>query len=128
MKRSLCRISGFGIAAIVLTAGLSVMFAQQQQIRTAKQMPFPKNPDWSKLELDVLKVQGQVHLIAGAGGNIAVQTGDDSILLVDTGYAQMALAASMGFATVRLQSSVCSVKSISPDPAIMPRAVCMLKD
>ena len=53
-------------------------------------MPFPKNPDWSKLELDVLKVQGQVYLIAGAGGNIVAQVGDESILLVDTGYEQMA--------------------------------------
>ena len=87
MKR-LCRTSVFLIAGFLLAAGLSAQ--QQQQIRTAKQMPFPKNPDWSKLELDVLKVQGNVHLIAGAGGNIAAQVGDESILLVDTGYAQMA--------------------------------------
>ena len=79
----------------LLFAGLLVTFslslaAQQQQIRTPKQTPFPKNPDWSKLELDVLQVQGQVYLIAGAGGNIVAQVGDQSILLVDTGYAQMA--------------------------------------
>jgi cyclase len=89
MKRVFSRTSVFVIAGVLLTAGLSAQSAQQQ-IRTAKQMPFPKNPDWSKLELDVLKVQGQVSLIAGAGGNIAVQTGDSSILLVDTGYEQMA--------------------------------------
>ena len=89
MQSTFHRTSAFLIAGLLLTAGLSV-FAQQQQIRTPKQTPFPKNPDWSKLELDVLKVQGQVYLIAGAGGNIAVQTGDDSVLLVDTGYEQMA--------------------------------------
>jgi glyoxylase-like metal-dependent hydrolase (beta-lactamase superfamily II) len=72
----------------VAAVGLSVVLGAQQ-IRTAKQMPFPQKPDWSKLELDVLHVQGQVHLIAGAGGNIAVQTGDSGVLLVDTGYEQM---------------------------------------
>ena len=30
-----------------------------------------------------------MHLIAGAGGNIAAQVGDQSVLLVDTGYEQM---------------------------------------
>src|SRR5678815_3402862 len=91
MKRSLYRSSALVVAGLLMTAGLSHVSAQQQQpIRTARQMPFPKNPDWSKLELDVLKVQGQVYLIAGAGGNIAAQIGDESVLLVDTGYEQMA--------------------------------------
>lgn len=35
--------------------------------------------------LDVLKVQGQVYMVAGAGGNIAVQAGDEGVLVVDTG-------------------------------------------
>ena len=78
------------VAGLLMTSGLLVLTAQQQQIRTPKQTPFPKNPDWSKLEVEVLKVQGQVYLIAGAGGNIAAQVGDESVLLVDTGYPQMA--------------------------------------
>ena len=92
MKRSLGRTLFFIAAGVVLTAGLSGLTAQQQpqQIRTPSQMPFPKNPDWSKLEVETLKVQGQVYLIAGAGGNIAAQIGDESVLLVDTGYEQMA--------------------------------------
>ena len=92
MKRLVSRTSRVlfaGLLLTVMTLGLSLA-AQQQQIRTPKQTPFPKNPDWSKLELDVLQVQGQVYLIAGAGGNIVAQVGDQSILLVDTGYAQMA--------------------------------------
>ena len=40
--------------------------------------------------LQTYAVQGSVHMIAGAGGNIAVQTGPDGILLVDTGLAPMA--------------------------------------
>jgi cyclase len=38
-------------------------------------------------ELDVVKVQGNVYMIAGAGGNIAVQIGPTGVLLVDTGTA-----------------------------------------
>ena len=34
--------------------------------------------------LSVIPVQGNVYLISGAGGNIAVQTGDDGVLVVDT--------------------------------------------
>ena len=34
-----------------------------------------------------LKVQGNVYLLVGGGGNIAVQIGDDGVLLVDTGAA-----------------------------------------
>jgi glyoxylase-like metal-dependent hydrolase (beta-lactamase superfamily II) len=35
-------------------------------------------------------VQGNVWLLVGAGGNIAVQTGDEGVLVVDTGLAQNA--------------------------------------
>src|SRR5262245_65026268 len=35
--------------------------------------------------LDILHVQGQVYLVAGAGGNVVVQTGDEGVLVVDTG-------------------------------------------
>ena len=73
------------LAALTLSVGLGA----QQQIRTAKQMPFPQKPDWAKLEVETLHVQGRVHMIAGAGGNIGVQVGDDGVLLVDTGYEQM---------------------------------------
>jgi hypothetical protein len=34
-------------------------------------------------------VQGNIHLIAGAGGNIAVQTGNQGVLLVNAGRAEM---------------------------------------
>ena len=47
------------------------------------------NPDFSKLEVQTLKVQGNMYLLAGAGANVAVQAGDDGILLVDTGFEQM---------------------------------------
>jgi len=36
-------------------------------------------------EISVLPVQGNVYMLAGAGANMAVQVGDDGVLLVDTG-------------------------------------------
>ena len=39
-------------------------------------------------DIEVLPVQGNVYAIAGAGANIAVQVGEDGVLLVDTGVAQ----------------------------------------
>lgn len=41
-------------------------------------------------ELQVLPVQGNVYMIAGAGANITVSTGFDGTLLVDAGRADMA--------------------------------------
>jgi glyoxylase-like metal-dependent hydrolase (beta-lactamase superfamily II) len=82
-KATLLTVTGL-VAAAGLSAGLDA-----QQIRTARQLPFPQKPDWAKLEVESLHVQGLVHLIAGAGGNIAAQVGDDGVLLVDTGYEQM---------------------------------------
>jgi cyclase len=40
-------------------------------------------------EIHVVPVQGHVYMLVGAAANIAVQLGDDGVLLVDTGAAQM---------------------------------------
>ena len=40
-------------------------------------------------ELELLPVQGNIHMLAGAGGNITVQVGKDGIVLVDSGLATM---------------------------------------
>jgi glyoxylase-like metal-dependent hydrolase (beta-lactamase superfamily II) len=39
--------------------------------------------------LEILPVQGNIYMIAGAGGNIAVQIGDAGVLVVDTGSGKM---------------------------------------
>jgi cyclase len=36
-------------------------------------------------EIQVLPVQGNVYMLAGAGANMAVQVGEDGVLLIDTG-------------------------------------------
>jgi glyoxylase-like metal-dependent hydrolase (beta-lactamase superfamily II) len=40
-------------------------------------------------EVRTIHVQGNVHMIVGAGANIAVQVGDDGIVVVDTGSGQL---------------------------------------
>jgi cyclase len=45
--------------------------------------------DFSKVQVKITKVAGNVYLLQGAGGNIAASVGDDGILLVDTEYAPL---------------------------------------
>jgi hypothetical protein len=44
----------------------------------------------NNVEIRMIPVQGNVHLLAGAGGNITAQVGNDGVLLVDTEYEQLA--------------------------------------
>lgn len=46
--------------------------------------------DFSKVEIKVTKVSGNVYMLEGAGGNIGASLGDDGILIVDTEYAPLA--------------------------------------
>jgi cyclase len=68
-------------------------------VRTgAQRLPTPpstgqisQGADWgSSGDINAFHVQGNVYLLVGAGGNIAVQTGDEGVLVVDTGLAQYA--------------------------------------
>jgi glyoxylase-like metal-dependent hydrolase (beta-lactamase superfamily II) len=45
--------------------------------------------DFDAVELRVLPVQGNVYMIAGAGGNITVQAGAEGLLVVDTQFAPL---------------------------------------
>jgi cyclase len=47
-------------------------------------LPAPKPP----AEIEVRKIQGNVYLLVGDGANIVVQTGEQGVLLVDTGGAK----------------------------------------
>jgi len=91
MKNAFMKIAVLGTFTLLLAAGFAALIsAQQAQIRTPRQTPPPLNPDFFKMEVQTLRVQGNVYLIAGAGGNIVVQVGDDGVLMVDTGYEKMA--------------------------------------
>ena len=61
--------------------------APNPQLSTAPPAP-PRPADWgSNGEIKTFKVQGNVYLLVGAGGNIAVQAADEGVLVVDTGLA-----------------------------------------
>jgi cyclase len=46
-------------------------------------------PAYPQAQLELLHVQGNISMLAGAGANITVQAGKDGVLLVDTGAAAM---------------------------------------
>jgi len=46
--------------------------------------------DFSKVEIKVSKVAGNVYMLQGAGGNIGASVGDDGIVVVDDQYAPLA--------------------------------------
>ena len=46
--------------------------------------------DFSKVQMKVSKVAGNVYILQGAGGNIGASVGDDGIVIVDDQYAPLA--------------------------------------
>jgi cyclase len=49
-----------------------------------------QDADFSKVQMKVTKVAGNVYLLQGAGGNIGASVGDDGIVIVDDQYAPLA--------------------------------------
>src|ERR1043166_2476635 len=48
-----------------------------------------QDEDYSKVQIKVTKVAGNVYMLAGAGGNIGASGGDDGIVIVDDQYAPL---------------------------------------
>ena len=46
--------------------------------------------DFSKVQIKVTKVSGNIYMLQGAGGNIAASVGEDGIVIVDDQYAPLA--------------------------------------
>ena len=72
------RIASMLAAVILLGAAVPVEFACAQQ-----------NQNFDNVEIHALPVQGNVYMIVGSGGNITLQVGQQGVLLVDTGSAQL---------------------------------------
>lgn len=49
-----------------------------------------QDQDFTKVQMKVSKVAGNVYMLQGAGGNIGVSVGDDGIVIVDDEYAPLA--------------------------------------
>src|SRR5437667_3274834 len=72
-RKSILRKASLLIAGLLLVCGLA---AQDQ--------------DFSKVQMKVSKVAGNVYMLEGAGGNIGASVGDDGIVIVDDQYAPLA--------------------------------------
>src|SRR5882757_10321273 len=59
-----------------LLCGQAALAAQQQ--------------DFSKVQIKVTKISGNIYMLEGAGGNIGASVGDDGIVIVDDQYAPLA--------------------------------------
>ena len=49
-----------------------------------------QEPDFSKVQIKVSKVSGNIYMLEGAGGNIAASVGEDGIVMVDDQFAPLA--------------------------------------
>jgi cyclase len=70
------------VAAVSYSIGLLVVHAQQP-VTTVPLTPPP--PPLIVDGLEILPVQGNVHMIVGAGANVSVQVGDEGAFVVDAG-------------------------------------------
>jgi len=65
------------LLTVVLSLAVSSSVAAQDQ-------------DFSKVQIKVTKVSGNIYLLEGSGGNIAASVGEDGIVIVDDQYAPLA--------------------------------------
>jgi cyclase len=70
--------------AIVAGTALAVTSGLAQQASTP-----PAQQDFSKVEIDAVKVTDNIYMLVGAGGNVTVQFGPEGVLVVDTSYGPM---------------------------------------
>jgi glyoxylase-like metal-dependent hydrolase (beta-lactamase superfamily II) len=76
------------IIALVFIGALSLASPDPHAQQPVTLVPLtPPSPPIIVDGLEVLPVQGKVHVIIGAGGNVSAQVGDEGVLLVDSGAA-----------------------------------------
>src|SRR3974390_1179703 len=49
-----------------------------------------QDQEFSKVQIKVTKVSGNIYMLQGSGGNIAASVGEDGIVIVDDQYAPLA--------------------------------------
>ncbi len=96
MKRNKVLLTGFNavtrtsLACLGLFAVAHVADAAQPARNARAAAAAPQQPNFDDVQIRVVKVQGNVYLLAGAGGNTSVQIGSDGVMVVDTQFAPMA--------------------------------------
>src|SRR5712671_488057 len=79
----------FNFPAAVLAIGALAGAASAQTNMTAADSHGELNADFSKAEINVWPVQGNIYMIVGDGANITLQVGKQGALLVNTGFDKM---------------------------------------
>jgi len=69
---------------------LAVMAIAMFTATCAKPAAAQQEPDWSKVQIKVTKVSGNIYMLEGEGGNIAASVGEDGIVIVDDQFAPLA--------------------------------------
>jgi len=82
--------------AAVLSASKEVRAQRSDDLPAWSPVPPAPQPG----EVRVVPVAGNIYMIVGAGANITVQTGDDGLLLVDTGTASTSTAVLAAIETI----------------------------
>jgi glyoxylase-like metal-dependent hydrolase (beta-lactamase superfamily II) len=68
----------------------TVAFASPATVLCCGAAAQEKTPDWSKVQIKVRKVSGNIYMVEGQGGNIAASVGEDGIVIVDDEFAPLA--------------------------------------
>ena len=73
-----------------LIVGMAALLGAAQIVAHAQgPAAAPPPPNFDAIDVEVLPIRANVSMLVGAGGNVTVQTGDEGVLLVDSGYEQM---------------------------------------
>lgn len=92
--------------ALTALLGVAVAIAPHLHAQQAVTVPYVRaqKPSYDDGNVEALKVQGNVYLVAGSGANVVVQTDPDGLLVVDTSVPAMA------------DKVLAAIKTISPLP------------
>ncbi|MEQ1758200.1 MAG: MBL fold metallo-hydrolase [Vicinamibacterales bacterium] len=94
----------FVAACAAALTGIS-LDAQRQGGAAQPDISRPRRPTYASTgQIEVIKVQGNVYMLAGAGSNITVMVGNDELVVVDTNEEAMS------------DKVIAAIKSISPLP------------
>ena len=97
MKSLYSRVGTAAVVLIAIAAWMAVVDAQRAP--GAQRIDSPDAAD-----LEVIQLRPNFFMIAGAGGNIAVQVGEDGVLVTDTGLA------------ARVEAVLAAIRKVSPAP------------
>src|SRR5215813_4800077 len=69
---------------------IGIVLASLMGLLSAALAVAQQEPDWSKVQIKVTKVSGNIYMLEGEGGNIAASVGEDGIVIVDDQFAPLA--------------------------------------